>query len=404
MKSTADSRAQRISALALLAALPLLVGVDRPKGLGDVTDVRTWSHPDYTRVVVELTRPVDAKVKTLAPDAKHDLPARLYVDLEGIWVGRDFEGGIPVGDGLLAKLRLGQNTLTRTRVVVELESYRRHRLLVLQSPHRVVIDVYAPRKHPEALSWPMPDGARDPAGQRLSIPLRPVRTVVIDPGHGGKDPGATGLGGIREKDVNLRLSLILKERLVKAGFEVVLTRERDRYLDLEERTAIAESNKDAALFVSIHANASKRRKTRGIEIYYLDQNHERHTLDVAARENGVPRAKMDSLQRAMGGFHLGETSEYSARLAEFVHQELVPGLSRQYRGIEDLGVKTAPFVVLFLTSIPSILVESGFLTNEHDVALLRKRQYLERTADHIAAGIVRYRDAGQSVAAAGGGG
>ena len=261
------------AALALAVLVPLLLGVERPKGLGDVGDVRTWSHPDYTRVVVELSRSVgQPEVFQLAADPGADRPDRLYVDLDGIWVGRQYTHGIPVQDGLLRSLRLGQNTLRKSRLVIDLERYDRHRLLVLQSPHRVVVDVYGSRAAPETLSWPKPEGVRDPSVKRLPANMRPVRTVVLDPGHGGRDPGATGLGGLREKDVNLRLSLILAKKLRAEGFKVVLTRKDDRYLDLVERTVIAES-KHADLFISIHANASRRKGTRGIETYYLDENH-----------------------------------------------------------------------------------------------------------------------------------
>lgn len=376
---------------------PLLLGVERPRGLGDVQDVRTWSHPDYTRVVVELSRPVDAEVVRLRPDPHAKRPERLYIDLEGIWVGRDYADGIPVRDGLLQSLRLGQNTLSRSRLVIDLERYERHRLLVLQSPHRVVVDVYGSRADPETLSWPRPSGAPAPS-IRLPAGMRPVHTVVVDPGHGGKDPGATGLGGLREKDVNLQLSQMLAGRLRDEGFEVILTREDDRYLDLEQRTAIAES-RSADLFISIHANASRRRSTRGIEVYYLDENHERHALDVASRENGVPRREMDSLQRTLATLRVQELSVESGRLAEAVHGRLLSGLGREYRGIEDLGVKKGPFYVLFLSSIPSILVESGFVTNPQDVRRLRERGFLERAAEHIADGVVHYRNNGLELAA-----
>lgn len=385
--------ARRLALLVFLALLPVLVAAERPRGLGDVDDVRTWSHPDYTRVVIELSRPVDARVVHLGADARHARPDRLYVDLEGIWVGRDYEDGIPVGDGLLRKLRLGQNTLTRARLVIDLERHERHRLLVLRSPHRVVIDVYGSRQDASARPGP-----RSRSAARLPANLRPVQTVVVDAGHGGKDPGATGLEGLREKDVTLRLSHLVAERLRDQGFEVILTREDDRFLDLEERTAIAESA-SADLFISIHANASRRRNAKGIEIYYLDENHERHALDVASRENGVPRAEMDSLQRTLAKLRVQELSTDSKRLAGAVHQELMGGLVRNYRGIEDLGVKKGPFYVLFLSSIPSILVESGFVTNAHDVKLLRERAYLERAATHIAAGVRRYRDGTLTLAA-----
>ncbi len=381
----------RTRLIVVLVLAPLLAGVERPKGLGDVSDVRTWSHPDYTRVVVELSRGVDAEVVRLRADPRNGRPERLYVDLDGIWVGRDFQDGIPVRDGLLQNLRLGQNTLRRSRLVIDLERYERHRLIVLESPHRVVVDVYGSRSGSETLEWELPGGVEAPDVKRFPPGMRPVRTVVIDPGHGGKDPGATGIGGLREKDVNLRLSKMLAKRLREEGFEVLLTREDDRYLDLEQRTVIAES-KGADLFISIHANASRRRSTKGIETYYLDENHDRHALDVASRENGVPRKRIDSLQRTLARWRVQEVSGESERLASAVHGELLSGLGKKYRGVEDLGVKKGPFYVLFLSSIPSILVESGFLTNPHDVRLLRERSYLERAAEHIANGVVRYRD------------
>jgi N-acetylmuramoyl-L-alanine amidase len=393
-------RPVRLACVGLLLLAPLLLAVDRPSGLGDVADVRSWSHPDYTRVVVELSRPVDAEVVRLPADPRNGRPERLYIDLDGIWVGRAFEGGIPIRDGLLQSLRLGQNTLRRSRLVIDLERYQRHRLLVLESPHRVVVDVYGSRQDPETLEWQLPGGVQDPDVKRFPAGMRPVRTVVVDPGHGGKDPGATGIGGLREKDVNLRLSKLLATRLRDAGFQVILTREDDRYLDLEQRTVIAES-KGADLFISIHANASRRRNTKGIEIYYLDENHDRHALDVASRENGVPRKQIDSLQRTLARWRVQELSGESERLAESVHGSLLPGLGKQYRGVQDLGVKKGPFYVLFLSSIPSILVESGFVTNPHDVERLRERRYLERTAAHIAEGVIRYRDGGVQLAGGG---
>ena len=391
------------AALALAVLAPTLLGLERPKGLGDVQDVRYWSYPDYTRVVVELSRSVGRpKVVELAADASARLPDRLYVDLEGIWVGLRYEDGIPVKDGLLQGLRLGQNTRKKSRLVIDLEHYDRRRVRILQSPHRVVVDVYGPRDAPETLSWRRPKGVRDPSVKRLPANMRPVRTVVIDPGHGGRDPGAIGLGGLREKDVNLRLSLILAKKLRAEGFDVVLTRKSDRDLDLEQRTVIAES-RNADLFISIHANASRRKATQGIETYYLDENHDRHALDVAARENKVPRSEVNTLQRTLAAFRVQELSNDSRRLAAAVHAELVGGLGKKYRGVEDLGVKKGPFYVLFLSSIPSILVESGFITNPHDAKLLRKWAYLESAANHIANGVVRYRDGGTNYAGVGAG-
>jgi N-acetylmuramoyl-L-alanine amidase len=369
--------------LALLALC--LLGVERPPGLGDVIEVRHWSYPDYTRVVVELSGPVETEVVRLAADAAASRPERLYLDLGGVWVGRSYNAGIPVDDGLLQAVRLGQNTLRTTRLVIDLQRYERHRLLFLTHPDRLVVDVYGSRDGTQT----SPRQGSGEAGAPLPAGLRPVRTVVIDAGHGGRDPGAIGVGGLREKDVTLHLSKALGKRLAAAGLRVVYTRDADRTLDLEERTAIAESVA-GDVFVSVHANAAPRRSVHGVETYYLDENHERHAMNLAARENGIPRGEVNVLQQTLAKLHLEEVSPRSRRLAEVVQHRMVVGLPRKKRPA-DLGVKKGPFYVLFLSNMPAILVEVGFLTHKEEARRLRDRGYLDDLAEQIAAGVVHYR-------------
>ncbi len=382
----------------MVAAALSLLGVERPKNLGDVVDVRYWSYPDYTRVVVEFSKTVKSAVRHLPADAEAKRPERLYLDVDGIWVGRRYEGGVSVGDGLLRGVRLGQNTLSRIRVVIDVDHFERYRLLVLTHPDRLVVDVYGRRSGGETLVWPQ----RGRAGGRLPSDLRPVRTVIIDPGHGGRDPGATGIGGLREKDVALRLARALGKKLEAKGFRVVYTRDDDRSIGLEERTAIAEANR-GDVFVSLHANSASRRSVRGIETYYLDREHERHSLRVAARENGIDRDQVNDLQKTLTMLRVSETSVQSRRLATFVHQEMVDGVGDRYREIRDLGVKKGPFYVLFHSNMPAILVVAGFLTNRAEARRLRRGDYLDRIATQITAGLVRYRDDGPAVAMRGGG-
>ena len=371
-----------VSMLAL--SVPFLIAVDRPKGLGDVSEVRSWSYDDYTRVVLELDRDVEIPedgLQRLAANPSAGRPDRLYLDVPGIWVGKRFDSGIPVGDGLLEAVRLGQNTLRKTRLVIDLERYDHHRVFTLSNPPRIVVDVYGDRK---------PGMTTSPTG-RLSASLRRVHTIVVDPGHGGRDPGATGVGGVREKDVNLIIAKHLAEQLRAREFEVVLTRERDRTVDLEERTAIAESA-SGDVFISIHANASRRSKARGLEIYTLDANHERHNLDVASRENGVPAAKLDALQRAVARLRADEAASSSEQLAGLVHRNLIEAVRKQKRGLPDLGLKKGPFYVLFMSSMPSVLVETGFLTNKRDAKLLTNDRFQRRVAIEIADGVENYRE------------
>ncbi len=376
-----------LRAVGLLVLGLALLGVKRPAGLGDVIEVRYWSYPDYTRVVVELDRPVRTEVRRLEADPAAKRPERLYLDLTGVWVGRDYEEGIPVADGLLQGVRLGQFTLHTTRVVLDLERYERHRLLELSHPHRVVIDVYGRRDGAEAHGWT----GRADAGEPGALPrgMRPLRTVVVDAGHGGRDPGAIGVGGLSEKDVTLKLARFVGKRLEQKGFEVVYTRENDRTLSLEERTAIAESVR-GDLFLSLHANASRRRSVHGIETYYLDRNHNRHALNLAARENGIQRNQVNELQHILAKLHIEELSPHSQRLAVLVQRQMVMGVPGRKRPL-DLGVKRGPFYVLFLSNMPAILVEAGFLTNRSEARLLRDTAYVEALADRIAAGVEQYR-------------
>ncbi len=374
-------RVPKIQIAGLLLLVSVLLGLTRPSGLSDVIAVRHWSYGDYTRVVVELARPVSTKVVHLAENPAADKSERLYLDLEGFWVGRDYEQAIVVGDGLLRAVRLGQNTRTKTRVVIDVEKYERHRLMFLTHPDRVVIDVFGDSKR-----------ERSPRLMQGKI-----RTVIVDPGHGGTDPGAIGIGGLREKDVTLRLARVLSKRLTEKGFEVVLTRTTDKAVSLEERTAIAEANR-GDVFISLHANAAPRRSVNGIETYYPDKNHERHSLRVAMRENGVTREQLDDLQRTLAKLRIAEMSPQSAKLATLVQAQLVTELPSRYGKIQDLGAKKGPFYVLFLSNMPAILVEAGFLTNRMEAKRLRNPEYLESVASQITVGLERYRQAGNEIA------
>jgi len=378
----------RLRAALLIAFAAMLLGLDRPPNLLDVKDLRHWSYPDYTRVVLELSGEVALRNTPQLLPAAGDRPQRLYIDLDGVWVGTNYASGVPVGDGLLRGVRIGQNTERAVRVVLDLQNYSRHRVLMLTHPDRLVIDVYGSRMEagaPEHLAGPVNE-------PRLPADLRIPQTIVLDPGHGGNDPGAIGVGGLREKDVTLRLALALKPRLEARGFQVVMTRNGDRTLSLEERTAIAEGSR-GDVFVSLHANAAPRRSLNGIETYYPDANHERHTLRVAALENGVARSQLNELQRTLAKLRVGEVSPQSRRLAEHLQQELVTGLPREYLPVNDLGVKKGPFYVLFLPSMPSVLVESGFVTHAEEARRLRDDRYVAALAEQIAQGLSDYRGA-----------
>jgi N-acetylmuramoyl-L-alanine amidase len=239
------------------------------------------------------------------------------------------------------------------------------------------------------------DGLRSP----WSWPTRPtnehqyVRTVVVDPGHGGRDPGATGVGGLHEKEVTLRLSRALRSELETRGFRVITTRYGDQTVSLRRRIAIAEQE-GGDLFVSLHANAAPQPGVQGIVTYYPDKNYARHILRVAAAGNGTPAPQLDSAERPPTDSSFTHTSDLSAELARSLHHRLVAGVRERYRSLADLGVRSGPFYVLFLSSMPSVLVEAGFLTHPEEAARMQSDAYVSLLAAAIADGIASYRDAG----------
>lgn len=211
-----------------------------------------------------------------------------------------------------------------------------------------------------------------------------AKTIVIDAGHGGKDPGG-GRGNLIEKPIVLSLSKKISSILTAKGYTVLLTRETDRFIPLKERTAFATRHK-ADLFLSIHANASENPKVNGIETYYLDvTSTDKNAEIIAARENANSGYSIQELETLLKGLIVESKSEDSRRLAAHVQQELVAAT-----GAADRGVKHARFVVLIGTSVPSILVETGFITNSTEGKKLISDTYQQKVAAAIVQGIEKF--------------
>ena len=356
----------------------------RPKeDLSYVSSIRHWSNPNYTRVVIDLTDKVSYRPHLLKRDPSLGKPPRLYIDLFRARLKDGVEEAIPVKDGLLKRVRTGQYDSDTVRVVLDLESLLDYKVFSLRDPFRVVIDIKGKREE-----------APPSIARQLGLE---VRRIVIDPGHGGSDPGAIGKGGLKEKDVVLKIGMLLKERLREKGYEVFMTRERDVFIPLEERTAFA-NTKEADLFISIHANASPKRSASGIETYYLNLTTDEEAMRVAARENATSGKKMSDLQFIL--YDLMQTSKIneSSKLASLVQTSIVSTLKRRYRAVNDLGVKQAPFYVLIGANMPSVLVEVSFISNPREERRLRDGRYLEALAHGIMGGIERYIEGLKSVA------
>ena len=216
-----------------------------------------------------------------------------------------------------------------------------------------------------------------------------VKTIMIDAGHGGKDPGAIG-NGINEKWVTLTLSKLLGERLKKQGFSVLYTRQNDVFVALDQRAVLA-NNKKADLFISLHVNASKDKNTNGLETYFLDLARSSSAATVAARENAVSVKNISDLQFILTDLMLTTKLQESQDLAATVHRHMFARLRQAGFAMNDNGVRSAPFYVLMGARMPAVLVEIGYLSNTADAARIKNAKYLERLADGIALGVAEYK-------------
>jgi len=373
--------------LALAASsLSLVAAGQRPGGLGDVVRIERLEHEGHTRVVVELSQQATYQVGRL------ENPPRLYVDIDGVWIEDPVARAQTRSGGAVRVIRGGQNELERARVVLELDAPgRESRTFHLEAPFRIVTDIFDGPEPAEVGAAP-PARAEAPAAPGFdSFDVRPVRRVVIDPGHGGKDPGALGHGRLREKDVVLRIARELARELRREGLEVYLTRDRDTFHDLQARTDAANRWR-ADLFLSIHANSARRSSAAGVETYLLDTRYDRQTARVAARENGTTIGELSDLQRILASLRLGYNERFAARFADAVHASLVGGLRKRYGSVSDLGVKRGPFLVLFQADMPAILVEVGFVTNRTEAGRLATAEFAREAARGLARGVLGYRD------------
>ncbi|MGA7146329.1 MAG: N-acetylmuramoyl-L-alanine amidase [Desulfobacterales bacterium] len=357
-----------------------------------VSGLRYWSNPSYTRVVVDADNDVVYSHKLLKKDASNNKPQRLYVDLNNSRLKKDIEKTVPINDDLLLDARAGQFASNRVRVVVDIKSFKRYKIFSLKNPFRIVIDIWgevAPSPSPilkaNIKSEKLPPGA---LVKQLALG---VHRIVIDPGHGGKDYGAPGYQrGVYEKDINLMLARRLARKIRKElGCEVIMTRNSDRYLTLEERTAIA-NTKNADLFISIHTNAARDKRAYGIETFYLNLATDNDAILVAARENATSTKNISDLETILSDLMQNAKINESSRLAVYVQKSMCRYLGDHYSRVRGKGVKQAPFYVLLGAQMPAILIETSFISNPRECRRLRSTIYQDRISEAIIKGIKKY--------------
>jgi N-acetylmuramoyl-L-alanine amidase len=396
----------------------------KAQGLAQVQEIRHWSTPNYTRVVIDLERPVQFEHHLLPEDKELKKPRRLYLDLKNAHVPKEIDNMIPIRDGLLQGARAGQYTKDTVRVVLDIDNIEGYKVFPLQDPFRIVIDVRgaevkekAKEQAKESAPEPEKEKEADKDKERKEVvkvePRRPkrgvakakepdktvtlarqlglsVKKIVLDPGHGGKDPGCYLDGQIVEKDITLALAKLVEKKVQeKFGIEVILTRDKDAFVPLEKRTAFANVNK-ADLFISLHINANKQSDVHGFETYFLNMATDERAVLVAARENATSEKNISDLQSILNDLMLNTKISESSKLAHDVQRGVLAQVKKRYENVRDLGVKQAPFYVLIGAEMPAILVETGFMTNPVERRRLQSPRYLETLADGIVAGVERY--------------
>jgi N-acetylmuramoyl-L-alanine amidase len=369
-----------------------------PSDKARVTGLRFLSSPAYTRVMLDLSQEAKYEIRQLKEDLAKGTPPRIYIDISGARLALTSKEAVPVEDGLLKQIRIGQYSADVVRVVLDMHSLRAHNAFILPDPYRLVVDVQGMKAPVEATVKEAPakkTAAKRGASSKEDKNPAPsgIRKIVLDPGHGGKDPGALGVGGSAEKDIVLSIAKKLAAKLKnEMGVQVVLTRKNDRFVALENRTAIANAE-DADLFISLHMNASVNGEAKGIETYYLDNTSDEAALRLAARENGTSRKNISDLQFILSDMTQNMKLEDSISLAHRLQKSAVSGMAKPLGEVKDLGVKKALFYVLVGARMPSVLVEMFFVTNRNEGRAMSQASTQDAMVEALMRGIQEYAQA-----------
>ena len=426
---------------------PVVPPASTAGAVATIRDIRRTPLPDGVRVSIELDSEPRYRYERL------ENPRRLFFDVKGTRAPASLQDAVlKFDDTVVREIRLGRHPNNTTRIVMDMEQIETCSVFTLANPFRLVVDFKrepaatrpagpiangltpgvpgrvavdsarlpaSPDSKPAAAAKdkeavpaakePLPLLSRPTAAVAATVPSPVAPTtnsngqfslsrqlglgisrIVLDAGHGGHDPGARS-NGIEEAELVLDVTLRLRELLEKQpGIEVTLTRSTDEYIALEERTAIANRN-GADLFLSIHANASRNPKARGVETYFLNFASNPEAEAVAARENSASGKTMHSLPEIVRAIALNNKIDESRDFAEMVQKSMVRRLSARNKLVRDLGVKQAPFVVLIGAGMPSVLAEISFVTNKQEGALLKTGAYRQQIAESLFDAVVRYQ-------------
>ena len=377
-----------------------LDGAASAAGLSTLKAIRREVLPDALRITLELER------EAAFSEERLEGPPRVFIDLRNTQpVEALKDAAVSFSDDVVRQARVGRQPDNRTRIVFDLQGAGRHSVYSLYNPYRIVIDFERPAGkeartlvaakepvgEPARSAPPSSAAANARGGFSLSRQLGlGIARVVIDPGHGGHDPGAQ-VRGLTEAELVLDIAMRLEKLLLKEpGVEVVLTRRENTYVALEERTAIA-NRSGADLFLSIHANASANGNARGFETYFLNFAPNPEAEALAARENAGSSRTMGNLPDIVKAIALNNKIDESRDFASIVQASIHERLRKADRNSRNLGVKQAPFMVLIGATMPSALTEVSFLTNREEATLLKTANYRQHVAEALFAGVMKYQ-------------
>ncbi|MCB0221051.1 MAG: N-acetylmuramoyl-L-alanine amidase [Chrysiogenetes bacterium] len=400
-----------VAGLLVFSGWPMARALAEGGGRAEVQAVRYSRGPRYARIVVELSRQVEFQVRELPADPKAGRSPRIFVDLTPAVRGPNVPAQIEGSGKLITRLRVGQFKPETARMVVDLKERTSYRTITLHDPFRIVLDVEIEKSAaaPAAAGEADESGSEDdpiagilgglvpkPRAPKAAPKPQSKPLIVIDAGHGGKDPGAVSKRKNYEKDIVLPVARKLAHLLKREGHRVMLTRDQDVFLELSERTQKAnEIIADAGLFVSVHVNASPNSKAHGIETYYWNVKVDQSKASTIARENftnleSVFKQSSGDLAAILSDLKYKDKERQSAALAGHLQRNMISSVSGKWKGVRDIGVQHGPLYVLALTNMPAALVELGFITNATEEKRLFSAAYQQRLAEGLKTGIEAY--------------
>lgn len=345
-----------------------------------INSIRSYTHPDKTRIVIDMSEQSNYKVITLND------PDRIVVDIDASISKLSVEQrDIQINDLLVDKVRTGQFNKETVRVVVDLKNKYEYQVFNLSAPQRIVADIFIPEDKKAITS----ESLKETTSKELEEKSQTI--VVIDPGHGGKAPGAIGINGTKEKDVVLDIALKLQKLLQENQVAAYLTRDRDVDVPLENRPLVA-LQKEASVFISIHVNSILRKGSTsvgGVETYVLNSRYiGASAKDVADRENKASQYhnyEGDLLNQIIADLEESASISFSLEFADIVQKKLI-----QHSGLENRGVKQAPFIVLKGVNMAAVLIEVGFISNPNEEKLLNTPEFRGKIAQALSQSIIEY--------------